>query len=143
MLKQGNIGILLQNNYMFIKTQTKMKKVLLSMTLLIGMTAVMLVLSSFTAPKQETTEISVMSLVNAPVYWEGYAHLYGDPAWNKRIYIKVYRTEGQCNSFYAVLTGGEMSLDDDIGREFWVKEGRSPYGDYYVTYRNGNYHFGM
>lgn len=122
-----------------------MKKVFMTMAVLTGLVAGGMVFSSFTEPNQEAKKDCFQQLVNAPVYWEGYANHRSDPAWNNRIYIKVYRTEGQCNSFYAVLTGGEMCLDDDIGRQFWVKENEQrPLGRrYYVTYRNSDYYFNM
>lgn len=94
-----------------------MKKVLITMALLISLMASGMVFSSFTAPKQDAKEKSEHVEVNVPVYWEGGACYSGRG--DDYLYIKVYQTEGQCNSFYAVVTGAYFS--SNVGKELWVR----------------------
>ena len=84
------------------------------------------------------TEPSTTS-VNAPYYWQGWT------TWPQtaRIYITVYRTEGQCESFYAVITkyaiNGNTKPVNSV--EAWVKKHKN--GNYYVTYKDTDYFFSM
>ncbi len=118
-----------------------MKKWLTAIVFILGMIVGSVILSSFTERKQEC----VQNGMNVPTYWEGEACT----SWNYGHYcinIKVYQTEGMCNSFYAVITSG-----DDAGYELWVKENPhyDPYrqtdylGKYFVTYKDRNYYFDM
>lgn len=121
-----------------------MKKLFIAASLIIGMIAGAMVLSSFSEPKQEINKECTQFSVNDPVYWEGEAKT---ADYYNAVYIKVYQTSGQCNSYYAVTKFGE---------EFWVKEnpdydpdncndarGYTCTRKYYVTIRNINYYFNM
>ena len=119
-----------------------MKKWLTAIVFILGMIVGSVILSSFTERKQEC----VQKGMNVPTYWDGKACT---PDGYHCINIKVYQTEGMCNSFYAVITSG-----DDAGYELWVKENPNynPHGHtqykytaykYFVTYKDNNYYFNM
>ena len=80
------------------------------------------------------------------VYWSGWVQNHV-AAWNSRIYIKVYRSENTCDSFYAVATQKEINNLNgpnrtyDINETLVVKEKGN--GRYYVTYDGVNYYFSM
>lgn len=113
-----------------------------TMTVLIAMIMGGLVISSFATTVQEEQKKCVQLEMNAPTYWEGWVQ-YSDDA-RIQIHIKVYQSDGMCNSFYAIKS--------DNNEEMWVKE--NPDYDrnsptwwktcrYYVTYHNKNYYFNM
>ena len=114
------------------------------MAVLTGMVAGAMVFSSFAASKQEK-ELECVQLAQAiPSYWDGVAY---DCAGHNPTPIKVYQTEGQCNSFYAVVQSGNYK-----GEQCWVKN--NPRYDsehptwngrekYYITCGNTNLYFNM
>lgn len=115
------------------------------MAVLASMMAGAMVFSSFTAPKQEVKETCSQNVMGVPIYWEGVARTLGrDPS---LLEIRVYQTEGQCNSYYAVVKSGRHE-----GKELWVKENPDFDGNtfggsksnykYYVTCI-GDYYFNM
>lgn len=127
-----------------------MKKVLITMALLASMVAGAMVLSSFSAPKQDSKMESLAIERSVPTYWEG-------TAWtNDRnggcLNIKVYQSENACNSFYAVIVGGDC-YGLQKGDEVVVRE--NPKYDpndrgyshstkkYFITYKNKNFYFNM
>lgn len=122
-----------------------MKKLLIVTAVFIGIMAGAVALSSFTELKQEC----VQNGMNTPTYWDGIACC-GRCDYN--LHIKVYQTEGMCNSFYAVVVGGYQGGGSaQVGEELWVKE--NPFYDenkssccfrkYLVTYGDYNYYFNM
>ena len=124
-----------------------MKKMLITMAVVTGMVAGAMVFSSFMAPKHEKKTECVQTKSNVPVYWEGCAHACGEPY----LFIKVYQTEGQCNSFYAIVTSAYYTSNN--GKELWVRENPKynpdkdrPYcyeKKYYVTCGGDDYYFNM
>ena len=91
-------------------------------------------------------EIDVLIEKAEPTYWEGNA----STDTRGCVYLKVYQTPGQCNSFVAHIYWDSHS-DEKLG-EAWVKEnpnynpraGKPEYSrKYYITYRNTNYYFDM
>ena len=115
-----------------------------------GIIAGTMVLSSFTELKQEC----VKNGMNAPTYWEGRASCCDGYSSISSYYlnIKVYQTEGMCNSFYAVVVDGNCFAGVSAGDELWVKENPKydPTGigcwtsyKYMVTYRDYNFYFNM
>ena len=128
-----------------------MKKLFIAASLLIGMIAGAMVLSSFTAPKQGLNEKCEQVGTNVPTYWEGCVHRYDHPM--AYVYIKVYQTEGMCNSFYAVLIGSRSSDSVKDGDEVYVKNNPNYDPDhmphqlnkskYLITYHGHDYFFDM
>lgn len=123
-----------------------MKKVIISATLLIVMVAGAMVLSSFTM-SSKVIEYSQIT-VTVPTYWEGYAgEDIGTPG--KSIYIKVYQSDGMCNSYYAVVVKDDSQI---VVREN-PKDNRDKHGiarvdghggyQYFVSYRNSYYYFNL
>lgn len=123
---------------------TNMKKILITMAVLTGMVAGAMVFSSFAAPNSNDNKERVQLNVNDPVFWEGEAK---DADYYQKVYITVYQTVGQCNSFYAI---------DKQNNQYWVKENprydpdncRGGRGDtcnrkYYITKGGTNYYFNM
>ncbi|MBE6309943.1 MAG: hypothetical protein E7080_02675 [Bacteroidales bacterium] len=97
----------------------------------------------------EATEISnsVTNCINsetvasAPVYWSGWARHNSN-----RIYIKVYRSENMCDSFYAEASIHEIYSPNGPNRRMDINETlvvKSNKDWYYVTYDGGNYYFTM
>ncbi len=97
----------------------------------------------------EATEISnsVTNCINsetvasAPVYWSGWAHHNSNS-----IYIKVYRSENMCDSFYAVASIHEIYSPNGPNRRMDINETlvvKSNKDRYYVTYDGGDYYFRM
>lgn len=114
------------------------------MAVLASMVAGAMVLSSFSAPKQDASELLQ---VDPPTYWEGRAIDYSSHYSRPSVYIKVYEVEGQCNAYYAVVSGGEYN-----GNKCWVKENpdydsssrTEPYNKrYYITCGYSDYYFNM
>ncbi len=83
---------------------------------------------------------------NAPTYWSGWA-ADSKGAWSYRIYIKVYRTENTCDSFYAKATQLEINNLNGPNRKYDINETlvvREKGNDlYYVVYDNIKYFFYM
>lgn len=83
---------------------------------------------------------------NTPTYWSGWA---ADSmgAWSSRIYIKVYRTENTCDSFYAKATQLERNNLNGPNRKYDINETlvvrEKGNGRYYVVYDNVSYFFNM
>ena len=102
---------------------------------------------SFTIVEATETSNSVTNCINsetvvsAPVYWSGWAY-----ASSNRIYIKVYRSENMCDSFYAeasthvIYNPNGANRTEDINETLVVKVHRNKY---YVTYNGANYYFTM
>ena len=119
------------------------------MAVLASMVAGAMVLSSFTAPKQDVKSERITTEVNVPTYWEGMAHANND--WNY-VFIKVYQTEGMCNSFYAVIQSG-YSANVRQGDEVYVRNNPNYDPDhrgneyskrqYLITYHNSDFFFDM
>ncbi|MBO6026205.1 MAG: hypothetical protein J6P73_03080 [Bacteroidales bacterium] len=130
-----------------------MKKVLITMTVLASMMAGAMVFSSFTTQEQGVKEESMQLCINDPTYWEGIAW-YPTPNKVSGIYISVYQTRGQCNSYYAIITDTK-SISASIGAQLWVKENPNydPYNSndrqwwknckYYVTSGTSDFYFNM
>lgn len=124
-----------------------MKKVLITMAVLASMLAGAMVLSSYVTPKQDVKSERTTTEVKVPTYWEGMAH--ADNDWDY-VFIKVYQTEGMCNSFYAVIQSG-YAAGVRRGDEVYVRN--NPKYDsnsrnwrnkkYLITYRNSDYFFDM
>ena len=91
-------------------------------------------------------EIDVLIEKAEPTYWEGWAS-----TGSKSVYLKVYQTPGQCNS-YAADIYSNARCDTKLG-EAWVKENpnhdsscmytNSHCRKYYITYGGSNYYFNM
>lgn len=121
-----------------------MKKLFIAASLLIGMIAGAMVLSSFSEPKKNEKTTCLQLIFKTPTYWEGHARRANNPN-AATLYIKVYQSEGQCNSYYAVTT------DNGYEEQMWVKENpdyvprSSKIGQYkyYVTWHNQDYYFNM
>lgn len=79
-------------------------------------------------------------------YWSGWAPNQLS-AWTSRIYIKVYRTENTCDSFYAVATKKETSNLNGPNRKYEINETLAvrelENGRYYVVYEGVKYFFSM
>ncbi len=116
------------------------------MAVLTSMVAGAMVFSSFAAPKQDVKLERITTEVNVPTYWEGMAHANNN--WDY-VFIKVYQTEGMCNSFYAVLQSGYGNVKK--GDEVYVRNNPKYDPDkngyifkkYLITYNNSDYYFDM
>ena len=92
-------------------------------------------------------EIDVLIEKAEPTYWEGNAVADGPGS----VYLQVYQTPGQCNSFVAHIYRN-YRLNEKLGEQ-WVKENpnyksrnsniNSESCKYYITYRGLNYYFNM
>lgn len=126
-----------------------MKKVFMTMAVLTGLVAGGMMFSSFTTPTQDEVKECMQLTQSIPAYWDGMAHTCG--RYSNWISITVYQTEGQCNSFYAVLEAIGNNAYLEKGKQLWVKvnpdydksKSGSCYRKYYVTYQNENYFFDM
>lgn len=126
-----------------------MKKVLITMVVLASMVAGAMVFSSFATPK--TNDESVCSQIKTaiPSYWEGTARVI--PSCGLSIQIKVYQTEGQCNSYYAVVSKDNSetwvkanpTYDSSLTGTADTARNNKNYYNYYVTYNNHDYYFRM
>jgi len=129
-----------------------MKKFFIAATLLIGMVAGAMVLSSFNEPKENDDCIEKSALnVGVPTYWEGRAYYIPMGMSSNYIDIKVYQSEGQCNSYYAVVQKDNsevwvktnMNYDPSLSGTSDNARSQQNYYQYYVTYRNTDYRFNM
>lgn len=81
---------------------------------------------------------------NAPAYWQGYARAY-----DGYVYITVYQSYGQCNSFYAEVSkwqhkvGWNDFVVDDVNNEQCTVKYSEYKKQYYVTFRGMDYFFNM
>lgn len=107
---------------------------------------------SFAITDAADTSNTVTNCINSeitaqqPTYWSGWAS--SEAGFYYRIYIKVYRTENTCDSFYAVATKKEEinNLNGarrtyEINETLVVREKGN--GKYYVVYDNVKYFFSM
>lgn len=119
------------------------------MTVLTGMVAGGMVFSSFAAPEQDVKSERITTEMNVPTYWEGMAHA---SSGENYVFIKVYQTEGMCNSFYAVIQSG-YSSGVKSGDEVYVRNNPNYDPDrsgvsyknkkYLITYHNCDFFFDM
>ncbi len=128
-----------------------MKKLLIAASLLIGMIAGAMVLSSFSEPKNGNVLEGVMK-IDPPTYWEGNAWLCTEQFSHPYLYIKVYQVENQCNAYYAIVeyySGGGSRYN---GEKCWVKVNEDynpssvtcPYNKkYYITCGSSDWYFNM
>jgi hypothetical protein len=135
-----------------------MKKLFIAASLIIGMIAGAMVLSSFSEPK--TNVFCSQLKVNVPIYWQGVAYCDVSGVVNDNnpfVSIDVYQTPNACNSFYAIIkrTGGLSG--GQVGDEVWVCENpdydpntswrgvnkKTSYYKYYISYCNHYFYFNM
>lgn len=135
-----------------------MKKLFIAASLVIGMIAGAMVLSSFSEPKEKLDDLCLQISNDQPVYWQGTARRQSPDLkidhGSKGVRIKVYQVEGMCNSYKAVVVDGT-----DKGQEIWVRD--NPQYDpnkekckmynrsfvhefrYQITLSGGTYYFNM
>lgn len=91
--------------------------------------------------KIQTKDIYDLTIATEQIYWEGAASNSGE-----NIYLKVYRTIGQCDSFYAIATGYKSHWSNkswsSISTGRMTVHQRSK-GGYYVRYDNRDWIFHM
>lgn len=132
-----------------------MKKVLLTIAVLVGLIAGAMMLSAFTTP---TKEESVLEVTASPV-WEGFAKANGAGGkyedmftHSNSVRIRVYPSDNSCGAYYAVKVRDNNSEIDDI--HYTVKSNpdydyRSTDGNkvyyysHYITVGSSNYYFKM
>lgn len=114
-----------------------MKKLLLFVALTASISFCTSTLNSFASSNNST--------VNADAsYWQGKAF-----ANNGYVYITVYQSYGQCNSYYAEVSkwqhqvGWNKFVVDDINNEQCVVKYSEYKKKYYVTFRDVDYFFDM
>ena len=145
-LELGQIKV---NNYLTrIKIIKEMKKIfLMALSVFLFLTT-----ASFAGNDDNSNkvanEIEVSIEKAVPTYWEGWANDTG----SKKVYLKVYQTPGQCNSYAADIYYLEYGEYVKKG-EAWVKENpnydsscmytNSRCRKYYITYGGTNYYFNM
>ena len=119
-----------------------MKNFLLVITILF--TAVIVNANGNTMQTDVNENATVKSESLDPIYWQGWAKDSSINGNTCRLYITVYRTQNQCDAFYAIATKfhhGFKNTTEDINVELVVREYRG--GEYFVSYDGRNYYFSM
>ncbi|MBQ4500012.1 MAG: hypothetical protein II985_07250 [Alistipes sp.] len=121
-----------------------MKNFLLVITILF--TAVIVNANGNTMQTDVNENATVKSESLDPIYWQGWAE--EDVLSNgNRLYITVYRTQNQCDAFYAIATKfyhGYKITTQNINVELVVREDSRKIGrKYYVSYDGRKYYFAM
>ena len=120
------------------------------MAVLTGLVAGGMVFSSFTKSNTIDNPNQINTPINDPTpYWSGYMYgggNYGHVDISRGYKIKVYQTEGQCNSYYAKNESGEQSwVRENPNFESYSRQliGADKYFKYMVTFNYRTYYFNM
>ena len=118
-----------------------MKNFLLVITILF--TAVIVNANGNTMQTDVNENATVKSESLEPIYWQGWASTGSINYSNQSLYITVYRTQNQCDAFYAIATKfrGCNHTTQDINVNLVVREDRD--GKYFVSYDGRKYYFRM
>ena len=131
--------------------QIKMKKLLISATLIIGMIAGAMVLSSFT---QQNKEETVLEMTSSPV-WKGTAYRNGAYGKNEYIFndsgnkrITVYPSDNSCGSYYAIVDGDRdevhYTVKNNPSYDSNLRDSeRTAHYSHYITIDGRDYFFRM
>lgn len=122
-----------------------MKKIFMTIAVLITIMTSAMVFSSFTIVKEKSTLSNEINS-NKPIYWQGTASCGRGGKAVRSITIKVYQSEGMCNAYYAIVDDGNQTEcvvreNPDYNPSF------SSFNDnhyrYLVSYKGSYYTFNM